>query len=193
MSELEQLLSEGECLLTPEQGRGLLASKVERLAVAAVIAPNVREQHDAASSRRVALVDADGNITGYTTLAEVKKQILARAKIELDVTHGSKAKKLVCRACGETFARKAHAKVERRLCPACASPPCAQCSKPLSHRTAHSALRRGTDLSRIRCLECVRARCVNGHPRTPENEYRYCGRSPQCKLCALAARLRRRE
>lgn len=76
-----------------------LKCKAGRLAVAGVIATEVR----AGNSRRVALTDKDGNVTGYRTLGEVQQQILARAKIELDVEKPCQKEKAVCRACGHLF------------------------------------------------------------------------------------------
>jgi hypothetical protein len=76
------------------------SSKAERLAVAGVIAPVLRESEGHARERRVALVNASGEVTGYSSVSEVRRSILLRARIELDVQPGSRPKKTVCERCG---------------------------------------------------------------------------------------------
>lgn len=76
-------------------------NKAERLAVAGQVAPTLREHGERARSRRVARVNERGDIVGYTTLAEVQRAQLARAKIELDVMGGGvRPAFVVCHACG---------------------------------------------------------------------------------------------
>lgn len=75
-------------------------NKAQRLAVAGVVAPHLREQSDKAAKRRVARVDKDGNVVGYTTLAEVQRALLERQKIELEVIDGVRPKEIVCAQCG---------------------------------------------------------------------------------------------
>jgi hypothetical protein len=63
-------------------------SKADRLAVAGVVAPFIREGATSYSLRRVARIDANGNVVGYTTLAAVQKVLLERHKIEIAVQPG---------------------------------------------------------------------------------------------------------
>ncbi len=75
-------------------------TKAERLAVAGALAPHLRDQ-GGRSTRRVALTDKDGNVTGYTTLAEVQKSLLRAREIELDVQDGVRPKVVLCQNCGK--------------------------------------------------------------------------------------------
>lgn len=75
-------------------------NKAERLALAGVVAPFLRESVERTAKRRVARVDESGNVVGYTTLAEVQKALLKRHQIEIDVQPGVKAVEVPCPSCG---------------------------------------------------------------------------------------------
>lgn len=76
-------------------------NKAARLAVAGYVAPPLRSASPQTSQRRVARVDKDGNVVGYTTLAEVQRSLLARQDIELEVAEGVRPRAIVCRLCGK--------------------------------------------------------------------------------------------
>lgn len=92
-------------------------NKAERLAIARVVAPALRrataEAHEMygvadAKMRRVARVDADGKVVGYTTLAEVQKALLKAHAIEIETVDGARPKDVICELCGKPV------KVERK-------------------------------------------------------------------------------
>jgi hypothetical protein len=132
-------------------------NKAERLAVAGAVAPRLRSQDDKTKSRRVALVDKDGKVTGYTTLAQVQKSLLKAREIELDVQDGVRPKEVLCKHCGKTV--KVPPKGGK-----CGQPPtvcidgCRQtcsesgCNKSVTRGAARSSARAGRA---IRCLSCA--------------------------------------
>lgn len=77
-------------------------NKAERLAVASVVAPSLRAAAEKTKARRVALVDKDGNVTGYTSLAKVQESLLRARELELAVGDGVRPKEVFCRRCGKT-------------------------------------------------------------------------------------------
>ncbi len=83
-------------------------NKAERLALAAAVAPVLRGADAKAKNRRVALTDADGNVTGYTTLGEVQKSLLRRREIEIDVQDGKRPTEIACCFCGKPVPRGTH-------------------------------------------------------------------------------------
>lgn len=129
--------------------------KVERLRVAGAIAPSVRK----GSARRVALVDASGVVTGYRNLSDVQKQILERAKIELDVDAPHKLEKAVCRACGRMFEVKKK-NSSGRHCPGGCLTACVGCGKDA--RVYYKRVLAGS----VRCKPC--ALKIVAAKRTPE-------------------------
>lgn len=78
-------------------------SKAERLAIAGAIAPTLRSTPEAVKARRIARVDADGNVVGYTTVAEVQAALLEARKIELDTEEGVRPEVVVCPLCGRSL------------------------------------------------------------------------------------------
>lgn len=75
-------------------------NKAERLALAGAVAPFLRDQSERAASRRVTRVDKDGNVVGYTTLAEVQQGLLRRHEIEIDVAPDERPREFFCQRCG---------------------------------------------------------------------------------------------
>lgn len=67
-------------------------NKAHRLHVAGAVAPRIRSQDDRTKSRRVARVDADGKVVGWTTLGEVQKALLLAREIELEVQPDTRPK-----------------------------------------------------------------------------------------------------
>jgi hypothetical protein len=90
-------------------------SKAERLALAGAIAPILRDQGQDAFERRVTLLDKDGKVVGYRTLAEVQMGLLRRKQIEFEVADGVRPTKVVCEQCGKLFAPRP-GKL-RKVCP----------------------------------------------------------------------------
>lgn len=80
------------------------ANKVERLALAAAVAPVLRRQTESAKARRVKVYSQEtGEVVTEATLAEVQAGILATARIELDTAEGVKDTHRECALCGVPF------------------------------------------------------------------------------------------
>lgn len=157
-------------------------NKSQTLALAGAIAPTVREQHAAASERRVALVDAEGNVVGYTTLAEVKRQILARAKIEFSVMNG-RPKKAFCEACGAVIQVKRVGAAPTQ-CRKCRRAVCVDCGVDRKQ------------YGKLRCAACwAKARaaptCRRGHSRPAGKACRECQKINNAKSHAKRVAARR--
>lgn len=105
-----------------------LKSKAERLAVASAIAPVLRATSEATKRRRVAVVDAEGNVVGYRTLAEVQEKLLEAKKLELEVDDGVRPKELMCRQCGSIFIIGSRGP-QPGLCNGCKRGRCVQCKR----------------------------------------------------------------
>lgn len=101
-------------------------NRAERLAAAGAVAPTLRNQDEKARSRRVARIDSDGNVVGYTTLEEVQKALIRRDLVEFDVSGGERPSRLVCPECGSVMLAKRKGK-ERSRCDACTHPRCLGC------------------------------------------------------------------
>jgi hypothetical protein len=78
-------------------------TKAQRLVVAGAVAPGLRDAAERARLRRVARVDKDGAVVGYTTLDAVQAALLRRREIELSVADGVRPKEAICRLCGKTI------------------------------------------------------------------------------------------
>ncbi len=127
-------------------------NKAERLAVAGAIAPSLREGSERARRRRVAVVNADGEIVRYTTLAEVQRALLERQQIEIETGEGVRPKEIMCGRCGRTEKVSARGGVPL-VCSRCRNVKCSDCKLPLNP----TALWRGN----VRCTEChARARTI---------------------------------
>jgi hypothetical protein len=148
-------------------------NKAERLAVAAAVAPSLRSQDDKTKQRRVALVDASGKVTGYTTLGEVQKSLLKARAIELEVADGVRPKEVLCRACGKTVKVPKGGFVPTVCREGCARE-CNDCGKSLPSDTLRRAARAGRT---PRCLICSSA------AKTPEQRSeagrRRCAMTPE--------------
>ena len=78
--------------------------KVERLSVAAAVAPVLRGQAEAVKKRRIYLTSPGGEVTGVTTNEELQASMLLRARIEFDVSEGVRETHRDCALCGKPFA-----------------------------------------------------------------------------------------
>lgn len=172
-------------------------NKAERLAIAGAVAPYVREGAEKNRQRRVALVDKDGNVTGYTTLADAQKAILERAKIEIAVVEGNRPEKTICTVCGCVMRTCPQDRLY--LCSKCKAPPCEACGKKLSKSTVYRALK---DICAARCGDCRVSRnlsklvekrrelaaavthCPKGHPYSEENTALRASGKRSCRTCA---------
>ena len=93
--------------------------KVERLSVAAAVAPVLRRQTEAVKKRRVKVyVQETGEVVGEITLAEAQAGILATARIEFDTAEGVKGTHRECAVCGKPFALEGHGH-QIRTCDGC--------------------------------------------------------------------------
>jgi len=78
-------------------------NKAQRLLVAGTIAPSLRRASQDVKARKVGLLDSEGRVVGYTTLAHVQEALLRERHIELDVVEGVRPKKTMCKNCGKTI------------------------------------------------------------------------------------------
>lgn len=104
-------------------------NKAERLAVAASIAPGLRQRASEAKSRRVKVVDKDGKVVRLATLAEVQTSLLAANRIEIELEPGIRPKSVMCRKCGRGVVVGRCGPLPS-VCRRCAS--CATCGSKLS-------------------------------------------------------------
>lgn len=144
-------------------------NKAERLALAGAVAPYFREQATAAAERRVARVDKDGKVVGYTTLAKVQQALLEKHKIEIAVQPDVRPKEIVCEKCGNP--RKVTGTRIPKLCVSCAQGFCRVCQKLLG-KSKKAKKDRAT-----KCKSCTlatkRKRCPCGLP-TKHRRAKYC-------------------
>lgn len=124
-------------------------NKIERIAVAGHAAPRLRAQSEETIKRKVHLVDKDGNVVRYASVAEVQAGLLRRRDIEFDVTDNVKPKTKICTSCGRTFAPQSRT---GRRCRSCLHPNCADCGKPLPF--AGTQVKKKRD---VRCFDCSMA------------------------------------
>ncbi len=107
-------------------------NKRERLAVAGAVAPSLRTRNE----RRVALVNADGEVVRYTTVAEVQAAVLKRQGIEIAVEPGVRPKMVTCEQCGKPVAVSTKS---GRLPKRCKSNCGKRCAEPGCEKRARSA------------------------------------------------------
>lgn len=158
--------------------------KVDRLAVAAAVAPTIRGQSERTKNRRVAVVDKDGNVMRYTTLGEVQKAALETARIELAVQDGVRPRSRPCVRCGAlvTVAKRGSIK---KICDGCLYQACIACGRKLSRRARKCRHCAGTAKKPVaRCALCGvhvgRATVWSAKKR---------GVPTRCRACGLAARV----
>lgn len=143
-------------------------NRVERLATAAVIAPTLREMRPRTASRRVACVNPEGQITRYTTLAELQDALLARHKIEIDTQPGVRPREFICEKCGLPSPQREFGPVAK-FCGKCLHPACLDCGV---------SIRNGGYQGAVRCVSCGHearrrspiARCADCGAPTTQNE-----------------------
>lgn len=185
--------------------------KAERLALAGAIAPVLRAS--AKKARRIAVVDKDGNVTGYRTLGEVQEALLAAKKIELEVEESVRPPDRLCESCGLYFRIPMKVGGIPRFCSKCTRSGqmgghCAEagCNNLIQKRAkicrvcffAKAAQKRKKcetsdcpELVGERSRHC--SRCAKNRKETnPANSYCACGSrknktSSQCKTCCEKA------
>ena len=99
-------------------------NKAQRLAVAGVVAPFLRDQSAATTQRRVAVIPANlppdapwaENVKSYTTLAKAQQVQLERQRIEIEVVEGVRPKTVVCENCARTIQVARYGGIPR-VCP----------------------------------------------------------------------------
>lgn len=127
------------------------SNKAERLALAAVIAPGIRETESEARGRRVARLGSDGRVVGYTDVAEFRKSILRRAEIEIGVVGNIRPKRSVCTQCGGIIQVPQTGSVPT-LCKGCK--PCLGCGGPTSGKKLCSGCTSNKKKPPILCWVC---------------------------------------
>lgn len=130
-------------------------SKVERLAIAAQVAPTLRAMSKRERNRPIHVVDAAGNVIRTITTLEMQLGVLERAGIELDPGIAPRPAFVVCMLCARLVATKGGGSV-----PLFCRPPnacriaCYDCHEPLGlERRAHVVL----DRTIARCFKCYHA------------------------------------
>jgi hypothetical protein len=179
---------EGVTGSSAEQADGPSLSKVERLALAGKVAAPVRRAADRLARRRVALTDADGNVTGYMTGLEAQKKINEGLGIAFDVVPEKRPDVAVCADCGTPFAIRKYG-VPRRRCDECRLGRCVKCGKlrgqdrPTRAKQERMCLGCYTDLHpplpRAECQDCGAAL-----PKYTVSNSRRRGTALRCASCA---------
>lgn len=159
-------------------------NKAERLALAAAVAPSMRRTAEAARARVVARVDADGNVVGHSTLADVQRSLLERAKIEVAVDDGVRPEFVPCETCGGLIRAGKLARLPR-FCAPCARGRCVGCGAVRGKRKSEGSKER----PKLWCRPCwlavmrtKRTACVNGHALSGDNLVESAGRRV-CLAC----------
>ncbi len=178
----------GSEIRTPE-------NKAERLALAGSIAPALREKAARTRERRVAIVDKEGNVTGYRALAAVQAELLARARVEIAVDDGVRPGRVLCEECGGLVKIGVTGVVPRR-CRQCQHGYCAECEAPLGKSGNDRwklARRKGKPGVCVPChrkkieppppLVCAAEGCGRALSRTTSRDATRDGRLAMCKAC----------
>lgn len=164
--------------------------KIDKLTVAAGVAPTLRSEAEKDTKRRVTVYDQNtGEVVGYTTLAEVKRGALKTANIELAVVEGRRPDRKLCVVCGLLFRPRTGCPVAK-LCTDCRNPCCADCGARLgksSNSPSKIRLRHGRP---ARCYRC--AKLVLGEARLREMGRRG-AEAVHSRSKKSAARTRRRQ
>lgn len=127
-----------------------LTTKAEKLALTGAVAGTLRANASTAKRRRVALVNADGEVTGYTDLATVQEALLAKHALEIEVQPDIRPTEVICEGCGKPIVVK-HSGKPRKKCDACLNGKCVDCGKVRKARSR-------TDVEGLRCQRCRIAR-----------------------------------
>lgn len=190
-------------------------NKAERLAVASVVAPFIRENADIARRRVVKKYDQKifeetGKLeaTGFTTWAEVIASQMRRHALEIDVQPGVRRTETFCIRCKKPFPLHTYGRATSVLCDACKDVKCVDCKVRLSASACRS---RQGDVKR--CKGChsaymraarddakertPRTHCRRGHEQTENNIIVRRSGARVCRTCTndrkRAARLARKK
>lgn len=164
-------------------------NKAERLAVAGVLAPQIRGQADRLARRPVKIWNQQtGETVGVMSALDVQKGINATANIEFDVMPDTRPQATPCGRCGAPVPQADRAPL-RKHCDRCTGVRCKTCGKVKSNKV------RGYPQN---CAECKRAadrktHCARGHEFTPENIQKNSRGGRACRTCANLSSQRARE
>jgi hypothetical protein len=138
-------------------------NKAERLAVAGVVAPALRGQAAETSKRRVARVDAAGNVVGYTTLAEVQAALVAKRGLEIQTVDGVRPSEALCERCGLPAKVRRASRVVGNVtrCERCTYLRCADCGKKLPRNYSSPSMLKEERV----CRPCGKVRTASNLPR----------------------------
>lgn len=162
--------------------------KPESLAIAGYSAPRLRSQSESVRLRRIGRLDKDGNVVGYTTLADTQKALLRRVEIEFDVE--GRPRWVLCEKCGAKvkFGPRQSLKAPKmcRAWTGCRSPKCVTCSADVSRNTAKHGgqclvCSGRAPLPKVFCKDCGNElskggrdkgaiRCIGCHIKTKKRE-----------------------
>lgn len=196
---------EEDRLLDPEHW-----SKAERLAVAGMVAPALREGSVRARARRVFVTDKDGEIKKVVSLKEVQEGLLSTAKIELAVEDGIRPKEVICRGCKGIIKvePRGHIPIWCKRCPQCicgkkvrhAGQQCRKCCRPPREaafcacgRPLHKEALKASAVNRRKgkpavCDSCSRARLKKAKKRCACGSELSRSRSKKCRACVRTPR-----
>lgn len=167
-------------------------SKVERLAIAAQIAPVLRGTSTELKKRKVITVDKDGNKVREVTVADVQKGLLEAKKIEIEVQEGIWPKEIICAHCGLPAPANKTGRLNS-ICENCRWVKCIHCGRELLRKRKSKA-----DDGNITCLDCSISRSIDKLPTCtvcPKKTNRHSaiyrkiavGSEPYiCKVCRMA-------
>lgn len=133
----------------------------ERLAVAGVLAPSVRENSKRLQARVVKTYDqekvaggapVDAAVVRHVSGADVVRSMLERAKIEVETNDGSRPERVVCK-CGVIVKVKPEGRIPKgcRRCSLAGNEQCETCGESVMRASAWTARRAGRP---VRCRGC---------------------------------------
>jgi hypothetical protein len=165
-------------------------NKVQRLELAGAVAPALRNATEKTKSRRIGLIDANGNVVGYTTGAEALRGLAKIQELEHAVTDDTRPTEIVCRLCGKTvYVRSQPGRILSQcseVCMGCVTP---GCDGLLSKQTARKVARLGAP---PRCPKCARSWAASQRQaaRTPEQRAEsmrrvVASKTPECHAAAV--------
>ena len=165
-------------------------SKAQRLAIAAAVAPALRSNKP---SRRIARIDAVGEVVGYISHIELVRILLAKKKIEIEVSEGVRPKETICEGgCGRILkvSQKGGAWAKR----------CSECKRLYDYdmvdaRMTEEACKareaRGPIPDKIKCMDCGRTTPVSYKSTKIPKRCSDCRYEYRCQRDSAAAKARR--
>ncbi len=120
-------------------------------------------------ARRVAIVDKDGKVIRYTTVAVVQEGLLKAHKIEIEVDEGVRPKEIICKLCGKPVRVRNHKGKPPAVCrTACVRCACGRLVGKSSMSPGAIVIRNGRPPICWHCAITSEQRSELARRRTPE-------------------------